>query len=140
VNSLAHIPPLLADRSEMLRDLGSAFRGERAKLNLYDVALVVFCIVGVIVVFWLLARFAAWREGRAGYHNPKQLFRRLAAAHRLSLRERQLLNRAARHAKIPLSTSLFLRPDLFDMAASHSQLAAHSEQLSAIRRKLFGKR
>jgi hypothetical protein len=129
---------LLADRSETLRELGSGFRGERAKVDAWEIAMLVLAALAVGVVFWLLARWAARREGRGAYHNPKQLFQKLAAAHRLSYRERQLLLKAARYAKAPLPASLFLRPDLFDAASAHVQLASRATELSAIKRRLFG--
>ena len=40
MTSIAKLPILLADRGETLRDLGSGFRGEQARLSVWDVAIV----------------------------------------------------------------------------------------------------
>jgi hypothetical protein len=139
MNAPAHIL-LFADRGETLRELGGGFRGDRAKVDATEIAIVVLAVAAVVAAFWLLARWNAWREERASYHNPRQLFRRLAAAHRLSFRERLLLAKAARYVKTSLPSCFFLRPDLFDVASSHSQLLSRAKELSAIKRKLFAPR
>jgi hypothetical protein len=131
------IPIVFADRGETLRELGGGFRGERAKVSPYEVAAVVLAGLGVIAFFWLLARYAVWREGHRVYHNPKQLFRKLARAHGLSLRQRWLMGQAARHVNVPLPACLFLRPDLFDIAAANSRLSGRADELKALKRKLF---
>jgi hypothetical protein len=131
---------LFADRGETLRDLGSGFRGDRAKVDATEIVIVLLAIAAVVATFWLLARWASWREGRGTFHSPKKLFQRLAAAHRLSIRERHLLLRAARNVKSSLPACLFLRPDLFDVAAAHSQLSSKTKELAAIKRKLFNSR
>jgi hypothetical protein len=136
MNALASVL-MFADRGETLRELGSGFRGERAKVDATEIAMIVLATLAAVAAFWLLARWASTREGRGAYHNPKQLFFKLAAAHRLNLRERQLLLKAARCVKAPLPACLFLRPDLFDVAAEHSQLLSKAKDLSAIKRKLF---
>ena len=130
--------PLFGDRGETLRELGGRFRGERAKVDAGEIVMLVLAALAVGAVFWLLARWAARREGRGAFHNPKQLFRKLADAHRLRFGQRQLLLKAARFAKAPLPATLFLRPDLFDIASAHSQLASRADELAAIKRRLFG--
>jgi len=138
LQTIAYLGPLFADRGEMLRDLGGGFRGERAKLHADDVILVILGGALIGVLFWLLSHFVRSRERRASYYDPKQLFRKLAAAHQLSFGERRLLLLAARYANLPLAACLFLRPDLFEVAAAHPELAGRSEQLFSIKQKLFG--
>jgi hypothetical protein len=140
VSLFAQLAVLFADRSEMLRDLGSGFRGERAQVDANDVLMFLGAALAIALGVWLLARFAAWRENRAGYHNPKQLFRRLSAAHSLSMSERQLLLKASRHLKNSLPACLFLRPDLFDSAAADTHLTQRAEELEALKHKLFPQR
>jgi hypothetical protein len=137
VNAFAQFSVLFADRSEMLRDLGSGFRGERAEIDAKDVLMFLAAALVIAFVIWLLARFAAWRENRTSYHNPKQLFRRLSSAHSLSLSERKLLLKAARQLKSSFPASLFLRPDMFDSAATDTDLAPRADELEALKRKLF---
>jgi hypothetical protein len=137
---LANFPTLFADRSETLRELGGGFRGDQAKLSFQDIAIVLLAGAAVVGFFYALSRFASWREGRSAYHNPKQLFRKLAAAHGLSFRERWLLGQAARYVNIPLPACLFLRPDLFDQASAHPELSARAAELLALKRKLFDPR
>jgi hypothetical protein len=137
---LANLPVIFADRSETLRDLGGGFRGDQAKLHFQDVAIVVLAGAAVVGFFYALSRFTSWREGRSSYHNPKQLFRKLAAAHSLSFRERWLIGQAARYVNIPLPACLFLRPDLFDVASAHPELSPRAVELIALKRKLFDAR
>jgi hypothetical protein len=137
VNAFAQFNVLFADRSEMLRDLWSGFRGERAQIDAKDVLIILGAVLVIALGIWLLARFAEWRENRASYHNPKQLFRRLSAAHKLSLSERKLLVKAARQLKSSFPASLFLRPDMFDSAAADTDLAPRAGELEALKRKLF---
>jgi hypothetical protein len=137
---LTTLPLLFADRSETLRDLGSGFRGDQAKLHFQDVAIVLLAGAAVVGFFYILSRFTSWREGRSSYHNPKQLFRKLAAAHSLNFRERWLIGQAARYVNIPLPACLFLRPDLFDAASAHPELSPRAAELIALKRKLFDQR
>jgi hypothetical protein len=137
VNGFAGFNVLFADRSEMLRDLGSGFRGDHAKIDAQDVLMFLAAALVIALAIWLLARYAAWRENRTSYHNPRQLFRRLSSAHSLSLGERKLLLKAARQVKSSLPASLFLRPDLFDSAAADTDLAQRAGELEALKRKLF---
>ena len=137
---MTYLPTLLADRGATLRELGGGFRGDQAKLNLQDVMIVLLAGAAVVAIFFILSRLASWREGRSAYHNPKQLFRKLAAAHGLSFRERWLLGQAARYVNIPLPACLFLRPDLFDLASAHPELSARGAELIALKRKLFDRR
>jgi len=137
VNAFADFSVLFADRSEMLRDLGSGFRGDQAKIDAQDVLLFLAAALVIALAIWLLARYAAWRENRTSYHNPKQLFRRLSSAHSLSMGERKLLLKAARQVKSSFPASLFLRPDLFDSAATDTDLAPRADELEALKRKLF---
>jgi hypothetical protein len=138
MSPFAHIPVVFAGRGDTFRDLGGGFRGDNARVHTSEILIVVVAAVIAIIIFWLLAHWASWREGRGVYNNPKQLFRRLAAAHSLSLRERWLLIQASRHVQIPFAACLFLRPDLFDTAAAHSELTDRGEELRAMKTKLFG--
>lgn len=137
---LAYLTPLLADRSATLRDLGGGFRGDEAKVNSHDLAIVLLVGAALVTLFWLLSRFAASREERTAFHDPKQMFSKLAAAHGLSFRERRLLCQAARYVNISLPACLFLRPDLFDLASAHRELSPRAEELTALKRKLFDPR
>jgi hypothetical protein len=137
VNAFAQFNVLFADRSEMLRDLGSGFRGDNAKVDAKDVLIVLAAALVIALAIWLLARYAAWRENRTSYHNPKQLFRRLSSAHSLSMGERKLLLKAARQLKSSFPAGLFLRPDLFESAAADTDLAPRAQELEALKRKLF---
>jgi hypothetical protein len=137
---LAHLPLLFADRGETLRDLGSGFRGDQAKLHFADVAIVVLAGAAVVGLFFFLSRFTSWREGRASFHDPKHLFRKLATAHSLTFKDRYLLVQIARYVSVPLPACLFLRPDLFDAASTHPELSPRAADLLALKRKLFDAR
>ena len=135
--SIAKLPILLADRGEMLRELGGGFRGEQARLSAWDVAIVLLGGAVIVALFFVLSRFTSWREGRSAYHNSRHLFRRLATAHGLSIRERWLLTQVARYVSAPLPACLFLRPDLFELAGSHPELAERAAELNELKQKLF---
>jgi hypothetical protein len=137
---MTNLAILFADRGETLRDLGGGFRGDEAKLHFQDVAIVLLAGAVVVGLFFVLSRFTSWREGRSAYHDPKQLFRKLAAAHGLTFRERWLLGQAARYVNVPLPACLFLRPDLFDVAGGHPELSVRAAELVALKRKLFDRR
>ncbi len=82
--TIPHFPLLFADRGELLRDMGSGFRGSRAKVDATEIVMVIAATIGAVVIFWLLARFASLREGRGPSNNPRSLFRQLCHAHHLS--------------------------------------------------------
>jgi hypothetical protein len=128
---------LFADRGEMLRELGSSFRGEQARLSVWDVAIVLSAGALIVALFFVLSRFTSWREGRSAYQNSRHLFRRLSSAHGLTIRERWLITQAARYVSAPLPACLFLRPDLFDLAAAHPEFADRAAELTELKGKLF---
>ena len=137
MTSIAKLPILLADRGETLRDLGSGFRGEQARLSVWDVVIVLLAGAVIVALFFVLSRFTSWREGRSAYHNSRHLYRRLATAHGLSIRERWLITQVARYVSVPLPACLFLRPDLFDQAGAHPELADRTAELTDLKHKLF---
>ncbi len=137
MTTVATICLLFADRSETLRELGGGFRGDRAKLSAFEIVALCLAAIAVAAAFWSLSRWVRRREGRGSFHNPKQLFHKLVLAHRLGARERRLLVQAARYAAVPLPACLFLRPDLFDAACQHTELASRADELLALKRKLF---
>jgi hypothetical protein len=139
LSSLTTWPFLLADRAETLRELGSGFRGEQAKVSVEEILVAVAAVAVLLVMFWLLSRWLLRRERRGVYHDANELFRKLATAHSLDYGERRLLLQLARCASLPLAACLFLRPDLFDNAISYPDVAPRADELRAIKVRLFSR-
>jgi hypothetical protein len=136
-HSAFHVPLLFADRETLLREMGREFRGERAKVDFTDVLLVVAATVVAVVVFWLLARFAALREGRGPANNPKLLFTQLCQAHGLNRAQRRLLIQLGEQAQVAPTSAIFLRPELLDKALADPQFGPFHADLAALRSRLF---
>jgi hypothetical protein len=136
-HSAFNIPLLFADRGTLLREMGREFRGERAKVDYTDVLLVIAATIAAVIVFWLLARFAALREGRGPVNNPKLLFNQLCQAHGLSRSQRRLLMQLGDQAQLTPAPAIFLRPELFDRALADPQFGPLHGDLATLRRRLF---
>jgi len=134
---IPHSALLFADRGALLRDMGSGFRGDRAKVDFTEVLMVIAATIGAVVVFWLLARFASLREGRGASNNPKLLFRQLCQAHGLSRTQRRLLVQLAEHAELAPAPAVFLHPELLDGALNDPQFGPYHGELAALRRRIF---
>jgi hypothetical protein len=130
-------PFLFADRTALLREMGSEFRGERARMDFTEVLMVIAATIAAVVVFWLLARFAALREGRGTVNDPKLLFRQLCQAHGLSRTQRRLLQQVSEQAEVSPAPAIFLRPEVVDSALADPQFAPFHADLAALRRRLF---
>ncbi len=128
---------LFADRGALLRDMGSGFRGDRARVDATEVAMVIAATIAAVVVFWLLARFASFREGRGSSNNPKLLFRQLCQAHGLSRTQRSLLQQIGERAEVAPVPAIFLRPELVEAALIDPQFEPFRGDLAALRRRLF---
>ncbi len=131
------LPLLFADRGALLRDMGSGFRGDRPRVDATEVAMVIAATIAAVVAFWLLARFASFREGRGSSNNPKLLFRQLCQAHGLSRTQRSLLQQIGDRAEVAPPPAIFLRPELVDAALKDPQFEQFRGDLAALRRRLF---
>ena len=63
---------LFADKSDIWREMGSGFQGEKSGLSFNDVMLLGSVIGLVCMSFWMLARFMAKEDRKQGYRNPHQ--------------------------------------------------------------------
>ncbi len=124
---------IFAER-DVFRDMGSSFRGDQKGLDAGEIAIVAVSIVAMVATFWLLSKWANWRERRGSYHDPVYLFRRLCQIHGLRRKDRRLLTQLAQRHRLESTAAVFLRPDLFDSIGPLAEAAT----LASLGRRLFG--
>jgi hypothetical protein len=102
-----------------------------------DVLLGLLMAVALVASLWAATRLLGLRRRRRGYHNPWQLFRALAKAHRLTWSDRMLLSRVARQQSRRDPARLFLEPQLWDEQALGAAFALEFVRLRTLRTQIF---
>ena len=128
---------LLADRSQIFRDMGSGFREKRESFEPTDLLWWLLAVAVLMAAFGCLASFLAKRDKRRLFNNPRSLFKALCAAHDLDRTSRNLLKQLAWAQHLETPARLFLEPDRFDPALAGPELAGQTAALGALRKKLF---
>ena len=128
---------LLADRSQIFRDMGSGFREKRESFEPTDLLWWLFVAALLMAAFGFLASFLAKRDKQRLFNSPRSLFNALCAAHNLDRPSRGLLKQLAWAQHLETPARLFLEPDRFDPAMAGPELAAQSAAIAALRQKLF---
>lgn len=127
---------LLADL-ELFRGMGSGFRGKRAQFDFDDLLAWAGIVVGVVAVLWVLSRLLARQERFRRCSKPWPLFRDLCKAHELNRPQRRLMKQLARHHQLTHPGLLFVEGSRFEPAGLSAELLDRSEELRAIRERLF---
>lgn len=102
----------------------------RSWLGILILALFVAGLIG-------LSRWLASRDPMLGGPNSQLLFNELATAHGLSWREKWLLKRTARAARLEHPVHVFLDPSIFDNAETGRRLVHVWPRIQEVRGKLF---
>jgi hypothetical protein len=116
--------------------LSESFRSH-AGMGRDDVLLGLLMAVTLVAGLWATTRLLGLRRRRRRYHNPGQLFRALAKAHRLTWSDRMLLSRVARQQKIGDPARLFLELQLWDEQALGPAFALEFVRLRTLRKQIF---
>lgn len=128
---------LLAERSNIFRDMGSGFREKRESFEPTDLLWWVFVAALVIAAFGVVASVLAKQDKRRLYNSPKALFLDLCKAHELDRANRALLKQMAHAQKLNVPARLFLEPDRFDPALLGPEMRSQREAVAALRNRLF---
>lgn len=134
MNALTHGWWLLADDARW-RAFGSAFRGERARIQTSDVLAILGIIALVAVIVWGLSWLLMRSEGERRAYSPRKLFAQLCRAHGLDRAQRRLLKRLARHHGLTMPAQLFVEPHRFE--GLESVLVDQRDALATLRATLF---
>src|SRR5690606_10924283 len=121
----------------MWEALGSRFSGDEAKFNTQDL----WTLLGVVLLlagfFSVLHWFYRWQQTRKESNEPRHLFDDLCRAHRLSRRDRKRLRLLAESHVLESPSTLFLRPDLFEVHSLPLEDDREARAYSALAEKLF---
>ncbi len=91
------------------RNLGQRFSGDHLQWQREDL-IGGLLLLGVLVAgFWVLHWLAGWQAEQDKRHSPKRLAKELAAAHRLSYRERQICHEVVAAMGLSDPAELFVR-------------------------------
>lgn len=136
-DSLLLEPTLAQGDVEVLRDMGRQFRAPEAGIQAMDVFLIVAfaasALLLITVLRWLLNR----PDRRERLVSPRGVLKELFAAHRLSVAQRRLLTRIARHLALKEPARLFVDPDLLERCEWEAEFAKDAAMVNRLRRKLF---
>lgn len=102
--------PLLAQRSNWVR-LGERFSGEHLEFRVEDMLGGAALVLGLLLLYLVLANAEKWAEKLAATTTPKGLLAELSAAHGLNFRERRLCRRVARELSLGEVAEVFVRPE-----------------------------
>ena len=114
--TLLGVAGLLAQRDNWSR-LGDRFSGHHLRLQTEDiVGGVVLLVAGLLLYFGLNY---AWSVSKrlSSKEPPRDVFRRLVQAHRLTRAEERVLREIAEQAGLKKPAEVFVRPELFTEAA-----------------------
>jgi hypothetical protein len=128
---------LLADQSEVLRNMARGFPANPAAPDTHRILTSIALILGFLVLIWLLSRLAKRQEKPGSYNSPRLLFKSLCEAHQLDRHQRQLLARLAKFRRVEHPAALFLDPNLLDTEDLAPSLREHAGRLRALRERLF---
>jgi hypothetical protein len=128
---------LLAERSNIFRDMGSGFREKRESFDPTDLLWWLFVAAIVVAMFAGIASLLARQDKRRLYNSPRALFRALCKAHALDRSSRLLLKQIARAQNLSVPARLFLEPDRFDSAMLTSDMRPQRDAVAALRKRLF---
>jgi len=127
---------LLAQQSP-LDNFAREFQGRQTRINSGYLTTGLVILVGMVLAVWLLSLVLDRYGGRGPADNSLALFLALCRAHQLRWSEWWLLWRVARDHALSDPARLFLEPERLDSANLGPILRLRSEQLKAIRERLF---
>ncbi len=127
---------LLAQQSP-LDNFAREFQGRQTRINSGYLTTGLVILVGMVLAVWLLSLVLDRYGGRRPVDSSLALFLALCRAHRLRWSEWWLLWRVARDQQLKDPARLFLEPKRLDPANLGPVLRLRSEQLEAIRGRLF---
>lgn len=136
MNFAQHNTWLIAQQ-DRFSGLEDRFGGQGAKLQWGDLYMGLALVVAVGIGLFLLSRLAARQERRRTFNSPRRLFRELCKAHRLTPVERRRLKQIARHQQLTQPARIFLEPERLSPANLSPELKAESQQVAALRKRLF---
>jgi hypothetical protein len=105
---------LLAQR-DLWEAMGSHFSGDKAKFNAQDWSLLLGLVLLLAGFFAALNWLYRWQQARKLSNEPRHLFDDLCRAHRLGRKDRKRLRLLAESHVLESPSTLFLRPDLFEV-------------------------
>ncbi len=127
---------VLAQQSRW-RSLGRGVRGKSSNFDTGDIVIALSVLAGIAVAIWLLANLLDRNDRRRRYNRPRALFRDLCRVHDLNYGRRRLLRQIARWQRLRQPARLFLEPERFEPGNLSPRLRLRTEQVTALRDKLF---
>jgi len=137
MNDLALRTILLADRSEIFRDMGSGFREKRESFQPSDLLWWLLAAALIAAAFISLAAFLGRQDKHRLFNSPRALFNSLCKAHKLDRSSRNLLKQLAQAQEMAIPARLFLEPERFEPAQVPADLKAYLPQFSQLKSRLF---
>jgi hypothetical protein len=128
---------MLLAQSSRLRGMGSKFRGNDARLDLYDLFIAIGIMLSIVIGVWMLTRVLARQDGHRRLNSPRRLFRELCQAHELDFSSRRFLNKVARHQRLRHKARLFVEPERLKPSNLSPQLRSRKRLLKALRQRLY---
>lgn len=129
---LAQVPSV----EDVIARWGQGVRGERTQTGSNHLTVALFCVVAILLVWFILTRMESRRKHSRSINSPFRLFLALGRVHRLGWLDLWLLWRLARQHHLPTASVVFVDPDQF--APSASRFAAlHQGRLQVLRERLF---
>jgi len=120
-----------------LDNFAREFQGRQTRVNSGYLTTGLVILVGMVLAVWLLSLVLDRYGGRRPVDNSLALFLALCRAHRLRWSESWLLWRVARDQALSEPARLFLEPERFDAANLGPIVRLRSDELEAIRERLF---
>lgn len=137
MNDFAFRMLLLADRSEIFRDMGSGFREKRESFQPTDLLWWLLAAALIAAAFVSLAAFLSRQDKHRLFNSPRALFNALCKAHKLDRSSRNLLKQLATAQEMAIPARLFLEPDRFEPAQIPAALQNCQPQYAQLKERLF---
>lgn len=117
--------------------LGDRFTGRHAQFTPWDWVTLLAIITSVAGVVWMMTVYQRRQNLRLSSNRPNHLFEDLCIAHRLSFRDRRLLQALAQELELETGAVLFVRPDYFETDRLPAALRRYEIQVERLSERLF---
>lgn len=132
LQSVAEQLPLLAQRSNWAR-MGDRFSGHHLRVQTEDIVGAAMLLLAAVLLFFGLQYAMTISKRLNGEEEPRDVLRKLMAAHNLSRADRRLVREIATQAQLAKPAEVFVRPELFKSERAQSNAA-----IRRLGRRLFG--
>ena len=110
---------------------------ESSRMYVSGLLILLFAAIGLAVLLFVLSKVFSSGEKKGNINSPVRLYWALCRAHRLSMLDRWLLWRVARHWRLSNPALVFVEPELLDADSLGPSFAGRAAGIKSLHERLF---